>query len=903
MPLAPGTKIGPYEIVAPLGAGGMGEVYRATDTNLNRQVALKVLPPAFANDAERMARFRREAQTLASLNHPNIASIYGIEGNAIVMELVEGADLKGPLPLDEALPIARQIAEALEAAHEKQIVHRDLKPANIKITPQGVVKLLDFGLAKAIEAEPVDMGNSPTMSLAMTSAGMILGTAAYMSPEQARGKQVDRRADIWAFGVVLLEMLTGKQTYSGETIADTLAAVITKDPVLTGLPAGTPAFLKTLLERCLEKDFRVRLQSIGEARIAIEKYLANPQGETASPAQVTNLPRNGRPIIPWAVAAVAIIAAAIGWYRSTRPEPSRPLVRLNALIEPDAPLERGTSTSGLPGNLLALSPDGSRLAVTLRGSDGKVRLHTRLMNQGQVRALPGTENASSPFFSPAGDWIGFFADGKLKKIAVEGGVAVTLCDAITGLGGSWGEDGNIIAAISGRAGLFRVSAGGGAPVPATKLDPDEVTHRWPQLLPGGQAVLFTAADQVRPGGYDDANIDVVSLQTGERKMLVKGGFYARFLADAANSQGAGFLIYLHKSTLFAVPFDPRRLATTGSPSPVLEDVSSLPTAGGDFAFSQNGTFVYLSGKAAMATWAISYVDSSGKTQPLHAPPGDYSTPRFSPDGKRLAFGISSGKGGLDIWVKDLDRDTPSRLTFLSETNMWPVWTPDGKYIVFRSRNRAAPGLYGIRSDGSGEAKRLSDLPGTPFSFSPDGKRLAISTPAGNDSGSDIFTLPVESDSGIRLGKPELFLGTPFTEASPAFSPDGRWIAYSSNESGIFEVYVRPFPGPGGRWQISTGGGIFPVWSRRGHEMFFETTNRAHVMAVSYSATGGTFTAAKPRPWAAGVQLLGVSEANFDIAPDGKRIAAFVASEANEEKLPTHLTFLLNFYDELKRKAP
>ena len=408
-------------------------------------------------------------------------------------------------------------------------------------------------------------------------------------------------------------------------------------------------------------------------------------------------------------------------------------------------------------------------------------------------------------------------------------------------------------------------------------------------------------------GYDDANIDVILLETGERKTIQRGGFSARYLADATGSNGTGHLIYLHQTTLFAVPFHGGRRASTGALAPILEDVSSTMTAGGDFAFARNGTFVYLSGKAALASWPISWVDSSGKTLPLHAPPGPYNTPRFSPDGKRLAFAMGNSKGS-DIWVKDLDRDTPSRLSFLPGTNDNPVWTPDGKNIVFRSQNAAAPGLYVIRSDGSGEAKRLTEgkPPEFPNSFSPDGKRLAFSQ-VGNGGGSDIFTMPIEADPGpgvpgVRLGKAELFLGTPFIEVHPAFSPDGRWLAYSSNESGTQEVYVRPFPGPGGRWQVSTGGGRLPLWSRDGRELLFQTLDR-RVMAVTYTAKGDSFAAGKPRLWTE-TRLRGIGNfSNYDLAPDGKRLAAFVANDASAEKPPTHLTFLLNFFDELRRKSP
>jgi Tol biopolymer transport system component len=530
-----------------------------------------------------------------------------------------------------------------------------------------------------------------------------------------------------------------------------------------------------------------------------------------------------------------------------------------------------------------------------------VRLYTRLLNGSQVTPLEDTDNAAFPFFSPAGDWIGFFADGKLKKISVEGGASVTLCDAPSPRGASWGGDGNIFAALETRGVLSRVPSAGGTPVPVTTMNPGETTHRWPQVLPGGQAILFTASTS--SGSFEDANIDVISLKTGERKTVASGGFSPRFLAS---STGAGHLIYLHQSSLFAVPFDLARLAPTGSPAPILEDVGSTATAGGDFAFAQNGAFVYLSGKGGGAAYSISWVDRSGKApaapKPLSARLGFYWTQRFSPDGKRLAFALSNGQG-IDIWVKDLDRDTPSRLSFLPGVNRFPVWTPDGKNIVFQSLFTAAPGLYWIRSDGSGEAQRLTDgkLQETPYSFSPDGKRLAFQQ-TGNGGSYDIFTAPVEGDPGHpKLGKAELFLGTPFVEISPAFSPDGRWLAYTSNESGTYEVYVRPFPGPGGKWQISTGGGTFPLWSRDGRELILETLDY-RVMAVSYTAKGDSFAAGKPRVWTE-TRLRGIGIiSNYDLAPDGKRLAAMVA-DLDDDKPPTHLTFLLNFFDELRRRAP
>ena len=490
---------------------------------------------------------------------------------------------------------------------------------------------------------------------------------------------------------------------------------------------------------------------------------------------------------------------------------------------------------------------------------------------------------------------------------MEGGAAVTLCDASFGLGGSWGDDGNIIAALQFSTGtLFRVPSIGGTPVAVTKMNPGEITHRFPQVLPGSQAVLFTVASEVSRSAFDSASLDLLMLKTGERKTILKEGFFPRYVAGTSGSNGTGHIVYVHQATLFAVPFDLDRLSTNGSSVPILEDVDSSSSGGGDITFAQNGTVAYHPGRASIGGSVISWVDSSAKTSPLHAPPGEYTTLRFSPDGKRLAFSITSGDAS-DIWVKELDRDSPSRLSFLPGRNDNPVWTPDGRHIVFRSTNPAASGLYGIRSDGSSEAKRLTEgkQGESPGSFSPDGKRLAI-VQTGDGSQADIFTMPAETDSGIgtfglRLGKAELFLGTPFRETNPRFSPDGRWLAYISNESGKSEVYVRPFPGPGGKWQISTGPGSAPRWSRDGRELLY-LGQRGDVMAVSYTAQNGAFAAGKPRVWSEA--RLSLLSATYDIAPDGKRLAAIALGQSEVGRLPRpQLTFLLNFIDELRRKAP
>jgi len=905
MPLPAGTTLGPYEILAPLGAGGMGEVYRARDSKLGRDVALKVLPAAVADDPERLARLQREAQVLASLNHPNIAHIYGLESRALVMELVEGPTLAeriaaGPLPLDEALPIARQIAEALEAAHEKGIVHRDLKPANIKVTPQGLVKVLDFGLAKALEDSPAsgELANSPTLSLAATKAGIILGTAAYMSPEQAKGKPVDRRADIWAFGVVLHEMLTGRQMYASETVSETLASVLLKEPALDTLPASTPWHIRQLLERCLRKDPRSRLRDIGEARVVLEEA---PRSPVALPAAVRQSAIFSlQSAIAAVFALVAIVALAMLW-KATRPAPLAPLQRFHA----DLGLDTGQATSY--GAATIISPDGTRLAFVARGADGRSRIHTRLLEQSQASPLAGTENARSPFFSPDGQWVAFFADGKLKKISVQGGTAVTLCDAADDRGGSWGEDGQIVFTPNTRSGLLRVSDAGGAPTLITELSKDraESTHRWPQVLPGsgGQAVLFvtTAA-----ANYEEANIEAQSLNTGQRKMLHRGGTYGRYL-PSGRSPGTGHLVYVQQGTLFAAPMDLSRLELIGPFVPVVEEVVvNTGNGGAQFAFSQTGIFVFQTGKATGAVRIVAWLDSAGKTQPLRHVPGRYFSPRFSPDGKRLALASAEG-GNMDIWVYEWERDTASRLTFTAELEQNPVWSPDGKHIAFQSFRNGPGNIYWMRADGGGDTVRLTESKNNqgPYSISPDGKRLAFFEQS-PETGSDIWTLPLDltDPDHPKPGKPELFLRTPFIEVTPVFSPDGRWLAYMSLESGGPEVYVRPFPGPGGKWQVSTGGGVMPVWPRNGRELFYRTLDN-RLMVANYTAKGEAFAADKPRLWSEKRFLDTGTFTNFDPAPDGKRFAVLMAPEgdAEQQRAKTHVTFLLNFFDELRRKVP
>jgi Tol biopolymer transport system component len=901
-----GRMLGHYQVVAFVGAGGMGEVYRAKDTKLGRDVALKILPPAFASDPDRMARFEREARVLASLDHPNIAAIYGLEESsgirALVMALIEGPTLAeriaaGSIPLDEAVQIARQIAEAVEYAHERGIIHRDLKPANIIVTSGGMVKVLDFGLAKALDDEHAAASNSPALTTGATRAGVLLGTAAYMSPEQAQGKPVDKRADIWAFGVVLYEMLTGRRMFQGETAGEVLASVIKDEPKLDNVPLE----LRGLVSRCLNKDARKRLQAIGEARIILE--------DPAPPAPVQQVPMQCARSLPWmtavglavVAASLTVVAAAALWvaWRATRPV-DRPLMRFSVDLGPEA-------VEG-PSITAAISPDGKRLAFVASGPGGKKQLATRLLDQAKATLLPGTENAADPFFSPDGQWIGFFAGGKMKKISVEGGAAVTLCDTPGPRGASWGEDGFIIVTLinSLDGGLLRVPEAGGTPQAITKpADKGEATHRWPQILPGGLGVLFTGNTVLQD--FDNASIEVLSLKTGQWKVVQRGGYFGRYLPT---SKGAGHLVYLHQGTLFAVGFDLDRLEIRGTPAPLLEEVAGNPIfGGGQYDVARNGTLVYLSGKSSTASWPVAWMDSSGKTQPLPAAPGPYYNPRFSPDGRRLALSVGPPGGG-DIQLYDWQRDKMSRLTF-TQRNLYAIWTPDGKHIAFVSQSPGANSMRWIRADGAGEAQPLLDskFELRPYSFSPDGKRLAFAE-MGVDTGFDLWTLPldVSDPEHAKPGKPELFLRTPLDEREPAFSPDGRWMAYASNESGRFEIYVRPFPGGApsgsGKWQTSAGGGMNPMWSRNGRELFYESPDNL-IMAAVYAANADSFTADKPRPWS-NTQILEPVPFlwNLDLAPAGKRFAVFPKPDATgEQKSSVHVTVLLNFFDELRRRVP
>ena len=878
----------------------MGQVFRATDSKLKRQVAIKTLSPSFAADHDRLARFQREAEVLAALNHPHIAGIYGLEERdgvfALVIELVEGEDLaeriaRGAMPIDEALPIAKQIAAALEAAHEQGIIHRDLKPANIKVRSDGTVKVLDFGLARIVDAggagAAVKSGateNSPTMtSPAMTQAGMILGTAAYMAPEQARGRVVDKRADIWAFGVVLYEMLTGQRAFPGEDVTDTLAAVVRGEPDWTLLPPHLSPTLVTYLKRCLHKDPTQRIPDFAVIRLALDGAFETGAPQTTLPAVAA--PRSVVARAMPAVAAVLLVALGIALWAPWRSEipADRPLMRL------DVDMGEGVSFGSMAGADTIISPDGTRIAYVSHR-----KLFTRGLDEVRAVELAGTDGAYAPFFSPDGEWLAFFTSGKLKKVPVAGGVVVDLCDAgrISTAGGSWGEDGNIIAALSAGAGLMRIPSTGGDPTPVTER-PQGGSHRWPQVLPGGKAVVFTEAT-ASSSAVEEFSIEAISLADQRRKTLVRGGTFGRYLPV---SNGTGYLVYLSKGILFAVPFEPGTLELLGTPSPVLEDIADGRFGSAQFDVARNGTLVYRGDRQSGEDLVtVQWLDAAGKTEPLLVKPGRYRWPRLSPDGQRLAM-----MEGTDVVVYDPRRDTTTRVEGYP-TTLGPIWSPDSRYILYQ-----AQGIRYVRADGAGTPQQLmaETVSTDPFSFTPDGKRLAYSqrNPGQNDLSYDIWTISIDSAAaGLQAGKPERFLQSPADEFSPAFSPDGRWLAYLSNESGKYEVWVRAFPDKGGKWQISNEGGGNPVWSPNGRELFFRGEDN-RIMAATYTATGDSFAPDKPRPWSE-KQLADIAMAasilTFDLAPDGKRVAALMPVATPGQ---SHVTFLLNFGDELRRKMP
>ncbi len=821
MALAPGSRLGPYQIIAPLGAGGMGEVSRAHDTKLRRDVALKVVPPAFASDPERMGRFEREAYVLASLSHPNIASIYGIEESgdtrALVMELVEGPTLAeriqpGRIPLEEALEIARQLADAIEYAHERGVIHRDLKPANIKITPAGSVKVLDFGLAKALtgdlDAAPGSKSNSPaaspTLSMRATQAGMILGTAAYMAPEQARGKAVDRRADIWAFGVVLFEMLTGQPVFTGDSTTEIIASALKEEPNLERLPASTPPAVRRLIERCLNKDPKQRLQSIGEARIILSAPLeAAAAPESGQPGTLAAQPSRRTNIMPWAVALGACLLALAGIslvHFRERP-PAREIMRFQ--ISPPGAFQVGFAS---------ISPDGRALAfVTNNGGQSQVWI--RALDTLESRLLSGTDGATYPFWSPDAKYLGFFQQGKLKKIAIAGGPAQTLCDATNGRGGAWNGAGVIIFSPGPTSELYRVSSAGGAPAPVTHVPGTGAGHRFPAFLPDGTHFLYNAgSDKPETAGLFAGSLD--------------GSAPVRLLPDATNALyapstipgTAGHLLFRREDTLMAQPFDLNTLKTAGEIFPVAEHVLQGGNIGfGAFSVSANGILLYRSG-GAVANRELVLVDRAGKRLRVASKPGAFVGPMtLSPDEKAVAAPIGNNAEN-DIWVQDLQRDTVSRFTFRPGGNRGPTWSPDGSRIVyaFQDASTYSSDLFRKPSAGTGQEELVlhGGVNALPEDWSRDGKFLVYSQ-TDQKTATDIWLLPMDGAS-----KPIPYLRTPYDEGGARLSPDGKWMVYRSNESGQNQVYIQAMPVSGAKWQISTTGGTNPSWRSDGKELFY-----------------------------------------------------------------------------------
>lgn len=892
MTIEAGQTLLHYRIVDKLGEGGMGVVWRAVDTTLDREVAIKVLPTGMSDQPDRLARFEREAKLLASLNHPNIAGIHGIhqvDGTPfLAMELVEGEDLQqrlagGRLPLRQTLEVALQIAHAFEAAHESGVIHRDLKPANVKLTDDHVVKVLDFGLAKAL-ADPTDPGTSPSMSPTITSggtmAGAVLGTAAYMSPEQAKAREVDRRADIWSFGVVLFEMLSGRRLFQGEGVSETLAAVIMKDVEWGSLPADTPPRIRRLLERCLERDPKLRLRDIGDARITIQEVLDRPEDLAATPSAPARRPM-WLSVAPWVVAVAAL--AALGWTQVTENEPraTSGTMRFTMALADDQPLEVR------PRTVLAISPDGRRVVYVGEREDGEEVLYMRLTRELQAVMIPGTDDAEAPFFSPDGQWVGFESGGKLKKVSVLGGPPTTLCDAPEFRGGTWGTDGTIVFAPMRSGGLVRVSDAGGVPEALTlrgyAADASaDTTHRWPHYLPGNRSVIFTSNFG---SGFANAQVSAFDFATGSVKVLVKGAMFGRFVRP-------GFLVYARENTLFAARFDPRNLEITGPAVPVMEGVLGDPNWGSKhLAFSDTGTLVYLATTAG-ETQMLMWVDRNGQVEPASSHQRNFERFDVSPDGTHVAVEIRSGEES-DIWILELERDTLTRLTFDDATDAIPIWSPDGEWVTFNSvRDGGISNLYRKRSNGTGEVERLttSDQAQWPNSWSPDGSTLAFGQFAQGRAGEIMFYRP-GTDPEV-----DVFLATPYWEWVPQFSPDGRFLSYSSGESGTAEVYVRAAGGRGPQIKVSTSGGRDAQWAGS-DELLYRAGDE--IMSVRLSEDGDAVRPALPQL----VTELPMPQwsLRFRVSPDGQRILAAKGPDSVLDRRDPIV--VIDWFDELEDKVP
>jgi eukaryotic-like serine/threonine-protein kinase len=894
MSIAPGTKLGPYEILAPLGAGGMGEVYRARDTRLDRTVAIKVLPPEFSANPDRRRRFEREAKTISRLNHPHICTLHDIghqEGiDYLVLEYVEGETLAkklegGPLTTEAVLRYGIEIADALDKAHRQGMIHRDLKPGNIMLTKSGA-KLLDFGLAKVLPhpGGPLSATTptaAPTASQPLTVEGALLGTLQYMSPEQLEGKEADARTDIFALGTVLYEMAVGRPAFHGKSTASLIAAILTSEPqpIATLQPIAPPA-LDRLVKTCLAKDRDDRWQTAHDVELELKWILEGGSlvtFPTTAPAKgIRALGRRALILSLGSLVSGAVIASLAVW--SLKPTPPRPVTRTMITLPP------GEQLAGMDQPAVALSPDGSYLVyVATRG--GTQQLYLRTMDTLEARPILGTEGAINPFFSPDGQWLGFFAGGKLQKVSVSGGAPLTLSDAVAPLGASWSSQGMITFAPTTVSTLRQVSDAGGTPQPLTRLAKGEVSHRWPEFLPGGKAVLFGAGPT--PASWTNAQVAVQSVGTGKRRDLIQAGTLPHYAPS-------GHLIYAQGGSLMAVPFDPQRLEVTGTAVPVVDGVlQSIITGAAQYSFSATGSLVYVPGGVQAAHRRLVWVSRNGAEQPLAAPARAYRGPRLSPDSRRVAVAIAEQE--TQVWVYDLARETLTRLTLEGNSNVNPAWTPDGKRIAFESNKEGPYNLFWQLADGSGGLERLitSEYISAPNSYSPDGQLLAF-IEVNPTTRWDIWVL--------RLGdrKVQPFLRTSFNESAPGFSPDGRWLAYVSDESGRYEVYVQPYPGPGGKWLISTEGGTEPVWNPNGRELFYRNGDK--MMAVEITTEPG-FSPGKPKVLFEGkyVPTPGTFP-NYDVAPDGQRFLMLKPSQS-EEAAPTQINVVLNWFEELKRRAP
>jgi len=879
MAILKGKRLGPYEILSAIGAGGMGEVYRARDTRLERIVAVKILPDHLSDRAELRERFDREARTVASLNHPHICTLHDIgqqDGtDFLVMEYLEGETLaerlkKGSLPLQQVLQYSIEIADALDKAHRKGITHRDLKPGNMMLTKSGT-KLLDFGLAKLRQdaAPGGPLSQLPTANEGITAQGTILGTLQYMAPEQLEGKEVDARTDIFAFGVVVYEMATGKKAFEGKTSASVMAKILEVDPPpMVSLQPMTPPALDRVVKKCLAKDLEKRWQDASDLCDEL-KWIAEGSGQIAAISVAGPKSKNLGKTVVWAAAVIVacLIVGVVAWI--FKPAPAKPVIRFAMSLPPGQLLQTIRPS-------IAISPDGTRLVYAAGQSYVTTQLYVRALDSLEALPIPGTEDGTTPFFSPDSQWLGFFADNKLKKVSVSGGAPVILADAAAPEGASWDSQGIIAFAPLITGPILQVSDKGGNPQPLTRLVKGEAVDILPQLLPGRRGLLFYSA--TTPTALN-ATLTAQSLVTGERRELlqVRG-------PTSLGYASTGHLVYEQGTNLMAVPFDTQRLVLTGAAVPVIEGVREF-----QFSFSSTGSLAYVPGSVQARQLKLVWVDRRGTEQAVPAPPHNYVLPRVSPDGKRVAAGIEEADN--QIWLYDLSRDTLTRLTFEGNANVDPLWTPDSKRIVFKgAQNR----LFWQPADGSGPAEELTKAElysnNVPGSFSQDGQVLAF---MGNNPNFDLYTLP------LRDGKPQLFLQTPSNQTAPRFSPDSRFIAYASDESGRFEIYVRPYPGPGGKWQISTEGGTEPVWNPKGRELFYRNGNK--MMAVDVT-TQGTFSAGKSKvlfeePYVPTPR----SFPDYDVSPDGQRFLMLKVSD--QSQAPAQINVVLNWFEELKQKVP